>query len=74
MLEMTSTLCWVDLIFGLLQGWWRFGDERQHALASESVWERELHSAGFGHVDWTDGHLAENRIQKLIFAFASGPR
>ena len=40
---------WVDLIFGQLDGWWRFADayRPQHALASPEVWQRALADAGF---------------------------
>lgn len=74
MLEMTETLPWVDIIFGLLEGWWLFDDGRQHAISHQSRWERELHSLGYGHVDWTDGHLPENNIQRIIIAMASGAK
>lgn len=74
MLEMTETLRWVDIIFGLLEGWWLFDDGRPHALSHQLHWESVLHSAGYGHVDWTDGHLPENRIQRIIIAMASGPK
>jgi malonyl CoA-acyl carrier protein transacylase/nucleoside-diphosphate-sugar epimerase/acyl carrier protein/SAM-dependent methyltransferase len=74
MLEMTDPVYWVDMIFGLFEGWWLFEDGRSHAIAHESVWERDLHSAGYGHVDWTDGHLPEIKIQKVFLAMASGPR
>ncbi|KAL9633807.1 MAG: hypothetical protein Q9204_003249 [Flavoplaca sp. TL-2023a] len=72
MLEMTETVRWVDIIFGLLEGWWLFDDGRLHALSHQLHWERELHNAGYGHVDWTDGHLPENRVQRIIIAMASG--
>ena len=74
MLEMTETVRWVDIIFGLLEGWWLFDDGRQHALSHQSHWERELHNVGYGHVDWTDGQLPENRVQRIIIAMASGPQ
>ncbi|KAK3995181.1 hypothetical protein QBC44DRAFT_320652 [Cladorrhinum sp. PSN332] len=74
MLEMTETLPWVDIIFGLLEGWWLFEDGREHAISHQSRWERELHAQGYGHVDWTDGHLAENNLQRIIIAMASGPK
>ncbi|KAI0165152.1 putative polyketide synthase [Hypoxylon sp. FL1284] len=74
MLEMTDTLYWVDIIFGILEGWWLFDDGRQHAIASETRWERELHSVGYGHVDWTDGQSPEVGIQKILIALASGPK
>ncbi|KAF3055676.1 Conidial yellow pigment biosynthesis polyketide synthase [Daldinia childiae] len=72
-LEMTEIVPFVDIIFGLLEGWWLFDDGRKHAIASPDRWERDMQTAGFGHVDYTDGHLAENKIQKVIMALASGP-
>jgi malonyl CoA-acyl carrier protein transacylase/acyl carrier protein/SAM-dependent methyltransferase len=74
MLEMTETLPWVDIIFGLLEGWWLFDDGRLHAISHQSHWERELHAMGYGHVDWTDGQLPENQIQRIIIAMASGAK
>jgi malonyl CoA-acyl carrier protein transacylase/acyl carrier protein/SAM-dependent methyltransferase len=74
MLEMTQTLPWVDIIFGILEGWWLFDDGRTHAIAHQSSWERELHAQGYGHVDWTDGQLPENDIQRIIIAMASGQK
>ncbi|KAI1134063.1 hypothetical protein F5Y05DRAFT_417605 [Hypoxylon sp. FL0543] len=73
MLEMTEVVPFIDLIFGLLEGWWLFDDGRKHAIVSAEHWEHELHTAGFGHVDWTDGSLLENNFQKVIIALASGP-
>ncbi|RMZ74831.1 hypothetical protein DV737_g5699, partial [Chaetothyriales sp. CBS 132003] len=73
-LEMTESAPFIDIIFGLLEGWWLFDDGRQHAIVPAEHWERELHLAGFGHVDWTDGSLPENRYQKVIIALASGPQ
>ncbi|KAI0469933.1 putative polyketide synthase [Xylariaceae sp. FL0804] len=73
MLEMTEIVPFVDIIFGLLEGWWLFDDGRKHAIIGPTAWESALHSAGFGHVDWTDGHHPENKIQKVLVAMASGP-
>lgn len=67
-LEMTRTLYWVDMIFGLLEGWWLFDDGREHAIANESRWEKDLYSVGFGHVDWTDGKRPEVTIQRVLLA------
>lgn len=72
MLEMTGIVPFIDVIFGLLEGWWLFDDGRTHAIAPVSRWEKDLQSVGFGHVDWTDGSLPENEIQKVIIAMASG--
>ena len=74
MLEMTETLPWIDLIFGLLEGWWLFDDGRRHALVSPFVWEKTLQSAGYGHVDWTEGNHPEANVQRLVVALASSPR
>ncbi|KAJ5964489.1 type I iterative polyketide synthase [Penicillium vulpinum] len=71
MLEMTEAVPWVDSVFGLVEGWWLFDDGRDHALAQPEVWEKTLHRNGYGHVDWTDGHLPENSIQRIIIALAS---
>ena len=71
-LEMTEVVPFIDLVFGLLEGWWLFDDGRKHAVVPAEHWEREMHAAGFGHVDWTDGILEENTYQKVIMAMASG--
>ncbi|KAJ5621533.1 hypothetical protein N7528_006316 [Penicillium herquei] len=71
-LEMTEVVPFVDLVFGLLEGWWLFDDGRSHAVVPAEHWERELHTAGFGHVDWTDGNLRDNAFQKVIIALKSG--
>ncbi|EMR67039.1 putative polyketide synthase protein [Eutypa lata UCREL1] len=73
MLEMTQQLLWVDLVFGLVEGWWLFDDGRKHALSPPSLWKQTLHSVGYGHVDWTGGTLPETAIQRIIVALASGP-
>ena len=73
MLEMTETLPWIDLIFGLLEGWWLFDDGRRHALVPPSLWESTMKSVGYGHVDWTDGNRPETAIQRIIIGLASGP-
>ncbi|PYH98411.1 hypothetical protein BO71DRAFT_371050 [Aspergillus ellipticus CBS 707.79] len=74
MVEMTQPVHWVDIIFGLFDGWWLFDDGRDHAIAPAQRWETVLHSVGYGQVDWTDGHRPEVQIQRVIVALASGPR
>ena len=70
MLEMIEPLYWIDMIFGLFEGWWLFKDSRKHALTPVSLWRSELQAAGFGHVDWTDGACPETTINKVIVAIA----
>ncbi|KGO69364.1 Male sterility, NAD-binding [Penicillium expansum] len=74
LLEMTEQVPWVDFIFGLLEGWWLFEDDRQHALQPATHWKKILTSVGYGHVDWTEGGRPESNIQRLIIALASKPR
>ena len=40
---------WMDLIFGQLDGWWRFDDRYRanHALAGPEVWKQALSDTGF---------------------------
>ena len=40
---------WMDLIFGQLDGWWRFADRYRsnHALAGPEVWRQALADTGF---------------------------
>jgi acyl transferase domain-containing protein/thioester reductase-like protein/SAM-dependent methyltransferase/acyl carrier protein len=73
MLEQTEDIPLSNLIFGLFEGWWMFEDGRTHAVVPTERWTRDLQAAGFGHVDWTDGHLPENNIQRVVVALASGP-
>ena len=74
MVEMTSTLYWVDMVFGLFEGWWLFDDGRTHAVTHQSIWEKSMQEVGFGHIDWTDGNSPEASIQRIIIALASGSR
>ncbi|EAW17018.1 putative polyketide synthase [Aspergillus fischeri NRRL 181] len=71
LLEMTHQVPWIDFVFGVLEGWWLFEDERDYVLASVSHWEKTLRSVGFGHVDWTRGDYPEADLQRLIIAFPS---
>ncbi|RAK79441.1 ketoacyl-synt-domain-containing protein [Aspergillus fijiensis CBS 313.89] len=75
MLEMTQPLVWIDMIFGLLEGWWLFDDGRRHAVADPVRWETALHAAGYGQVNWTNGKCPEVGIERIVVAMASqGPR
>ena len=70
MLEMIEPLYWIDMIFGLFEGWWLFDDGRAHALTPVTRWKTDLQSVGFGHVDWTDGTRLETNVNKVIMAVA----
>ncbi|MEM6451326.1 MAG: SDR family NAD(P)-dependent oxidoreductase [Cyanobacteria bacterium P01_D01_bin.105] len=50
LLEGTQPVVWVDLIFGLTPGWWRFTDKAlraNHPLISAEDWATVLAEAGF---------------------------
>ncbi|CAG7970570.1 unnamed protein product [Penicillium salamii] len=68
LLEMTRTIYWVDMIFGLLGGWWLFDDGRRHAVAHQSRWHDDFIATGYRHVDWSDGNHAETTIQRVFLA------
>ena len=50
LIEGTQPIGWVDLVFGLTPGWWRFTDtalREKHPLISVEKWQRLLKSVGF---------------------------
>ncbi|XXH04083.1 hypothetical protein Hte_010494 [Hypoxylon texense] len=70
LVEMTRPMYWVDVVFGLFEGWWMYDDGRAHVIADERRWERELQASGYGRVDWIDGDSEESKIWKFIIAAA----
>jgi microcystin synthetase protein McyG len=50
LLEITSPRRFLDLVFGLTEGWWRFNDHHlrnDHPLLSAGQWQTTLRKAGF---------------------------
>jgi acyl transferase domain-containing protein len=48
---------WVDLIFGLTEGWWKFNDRElrpSYPLLTQPSWRRLLESEGFAEVEILD--------------------
>ncbi len=48
--EITRRPRWLDVIFGITDGWWAFADpdlRPQHALLDPPTWQRALQAAGF---------------------------
>ncbi|KAK4194359.1 hypothetical protein QBC40DRAFT_238747 [Triangularia verruculosa] len=68
LVELTRNLYWFDLVFGLLEGWWRFNDGRTHALADELAWERSLKLARFASVEWSEDGTQEGELLRVIVA------
>ena len=51
--EMTTRQRWLDLVFGLLEGWWKFTDYElrpDYPLLSRSQWQKVLNKTGFPEV------------------------
>jgi acyl transferase domain-containing protein/acyl carrier protein len=54
LVEGTQPQRWVDLTFGLTEGWWRFADSdvrRDYPLLGAADWRARLHDIGFATVD-----------------------
>jgi acyl transferase domain-containing protein/acyl carrier protein len=71
MIEITRQPIWLDAIFGLTDGWWRFTDRHvraDHPLLAAAAWEQVLRDAGFAQVvRVTDGgHAGESGQTVLV--------
>ena len=64
--EVTQTIDWYDLVFGLLPGWWCFNDGRKYALQPAEHWIDVLKQAGFESTMYSDGPSREAKSQRLI--------
>ncbi|BCS10831.1 hypothetical protein AKAW_08276 [Aspergillus luchuensis IFO 4308] len=73
LIEPTQKLAWYDLVWGLLDGWWLFDDNRTHALQSPWAWRSALHNAGFKHVDWSESSSRESRTIRVICGMTAEP-
>src|SRR6185437_15913048 len=54
LVESTAARRWVDIVFGLTEGWWRFADQDlrpDHPLLSREAWSRLLQEQGFDTAD-----------------------
>ena len=74
LMEGTAPLHWVDLTFGLTEGWWRFSDRAlrpEHPLISADTWVEQLSAAGFAdasHAQPAAGSGSAFSTQSLILA------
>ncbi|GLA98441.1 type I Iterative Polyketide synthase (PKS) [Aspergillus tubingensis] len=73
LIEPTQKLAWHDLVWGLLDGWWQFEDDRTHALQSPWAWRSALQNAGFAHVDWSESSSRESRTVRVICGMTAEP-
>ncbi|KAL4745239.1 hypothetical protein BDW72DRAFT_211627 [Aspergillus terricola var. indicus] len=72
LIEFTERLHWLDLVFGLLDGWWRFADGRRHCLASEAFWKDSLTRAGFDQIVFTEGRVAGRKPNPQVIVAWNG--
>ena len=55
LLELTHQSRWIDLIFGVTQGWWRFSDRdlrSDHPIIAASTWRSILRESGFAQAEF----------------------
>ncbi|MBK9331724.1 MAG: SDR family NAD(P)-dependent oxidoreductase [Ignavibacteria bacterium] len=56
--EVTERQAWIDITFGLTDGWWRFSDtelRKSYPLLDNSEWKKLLMNSGFGSVELLPG-------------------
>ncbi len=54
LVELQRAPRWIDLVFGITEGWWRFRDDpnpRSHALLDGEAWQARLSALGFGDIE-----------------------
>jgi acyl transferase domain-containing protein/SAM-dependent methyltransferase len=76
LLEGTTPAPWVDVTFGLTEGWWRFTDVARrpdHPLLGTGAWRIALREAGFGDVDVAPGATSSggDAPQSILLATAA---
>ncbi|NEP72539.1 MAG: SDR family NAD(P)-dependent oxidoreductase [Okeania sp. SIO2G4] len=77
LLEVTTRQWWLDFVFGLLDGWWRFQDTElrpDYPLLSRSQWPQVLSENGFREVvilPEAEGRLEALLEQSVIIAQAT---
>ncbi len=67
LLELTQQSPWIDLIFGVTQGWWRFSDYHlrpNHPIITASTWESILLKSGFSQVEFVS---PDQKIGSVLF-------
>ncbi len=74
LIEITRRPIWIDLIFGLTDGWWKFQDRDvrpSHPLLPGDAWTQVLASAGFeGAVAISDSNHEGESAQTVLIARA----
>ncbi len=66
LVEGTQPQRWVDLTFGLTEGWWRFTDRRDYPLIGAQEWEAELRDLGFTDVAIIPGSNGNTSVGQVV--------
>ena len=72
--EITQTIHWHDIVFGLLPGWWCFNDGRSYPLQAAEQWMEVFEKAGFLSMSFSSGPSLESRSQQLLIGSTRPPR
>ena len=71
MVEITSLVRWIDLTFGLTEGWWKFTDadvRQSYPLLRQEAWQKLLAEVGFSKTMVVEPALGNGLEQALILA------
>ncbi len=71
MLEVTSLVRWIDLTFGLTDGWWKFTDKdirSSYPLLNQQTWQRLLTEVGFAETASLPSSTDSGLDQAMILA------
>ena len=66
--EVTHVVDWYDICFGLLEGWWLSGGDKEYPIPTAEAWMDALERAGFSSMGTSPGSTEEFRSQKLLVA------
>jgi acyl transferase domain-containing protein/acyl carrier protein/SAM-dependent methyltransferase len=64
--EVTQTIEWYDLCFGLLDGWWLAGNGTEYPLQPARVWMDALSESCFASFGYSKGLSRESTTQQLL--------
>ncbi len=70
-LEVTDCPIWVDIVFGCLEGWWRFVDtdlRPSHATLSRKAWENLLQTVGFVNISTIANKPEGESVHSILLA------
>jgi SAM-dependent methyltransferase len=72
-IENTDLPLWLNMVWGMSEGWWHFQDEyrKNTPLISKDVWKEALLNAGYKNIDFINNHSFNNTPLSLIGILAT---